>query len=243
MWPENAFPDFIVDPGLSFRLSGKLRKYLLDRQLNLLTGAYGITPAMKLANSLFALSKAGHWAGPPYEKTILLPFGEYIPGAEKFPILKKWLPDVRDYNRGAGPVLLELNGIRLGPQICYEGLFDFLARDLANRGAQLLVNATNDSWYGDSQEPWQHLYITAAKAVETRRPLLRSTNTGISAAALATGELKDLSPLGQEWFHLYEVPYFSTPPSTVFMRWGYWLDGLAIGLGLLWLAFRNALRS
>jgi apolipoprotein N-acyltransferase len=232
VWPENAFPGYIADTALTFGLTPKLKTYLQARRLNLLTGGYGLTPDGKVANSLFALDRSGTWLAPAYEKRILLPFGEYVPGAETFPALKRWLPDVRDYGRGAGPVVLRLGGFRLGAQICYEGLFDFIARDLANAGAQILVNVTNDSWYGTWMEPWQHFYITMAKAIETRRPLIRDTNTGISAVAFADGSLSELSPVGKEWFQLVEVPYRANPPATIFLRWGYWIDWCFLGLGL-----------
>jgi apolipoprotein N-acyltransferase len=242
MWPENAFPDFIADPFLTFRLGQQLHDYLQARRINLLTGGYGVTAKLKVTNSLFALGQDGRWASFPYEKRVLLPFGEYIPGAETFPALKKWLPDVRDYARGEKALLLDLAGIRLGPQICYEGLFDSLARELAGLGAQIFANVTNDSWYGNSQEPWQHLYITAAKAVEFRRPLLRATNSGLSTAVLATGEFLDISPLDREWFHLFELPYYARPRETVFLRWGYRVDGLFLLLGLILLFFWNKRR-
>ncbi|MGZ3682250.1 MAG: apolipoprotein N-acyltransferase [Bdellovibrionota bacterium] len=233
VWPENAFPGFIADPDLHFGLGPLMSEYLRSRKLNLLTGGYGMNAAGKATNGLFALSAGGTWLAPAYEKRLLLPFGEYIPLGEKFPILKAWLPDVRDYGAGTGPVILKLGELRLGAQICYEGLFDFIARDLANAGAQILVNITNDSWYGSWQEPWQHFYITMAKAIETRRPLIRDTNTGVSSVILANGAILDQSPMNQEWFHLFEVPYRKDPPATLYMRWGYWIDWIFLAGGLL----------
>jgi len=237
VWPENAFPDVIADAQLTYRLSAKLKEYIKSRKLNLLTGSYGMNVDGKITNSLFALSKDGTWSSPPYHKMLLLPFGEYIPGAERFPVLKKWLPDVRDYGHGEAPVILALENIRLGPQICYEGLFDFVSRDLANRGAQIIVNVTNDSWYGNWMEPWQHLYITMAKAIETRRPLIRDTNTGLSAVILADGTIPEISPIDKEWFHAYDVPFLRSPPTTPFMKWGFWFDWIFLGAGLsaLWI--------
>jgi apolipoprotein N-acyltransferase len=243
IWPENAFPNFIVDSELSFQLSKKLKRYIQNRELNLLTGSYGVTAEGKVANSLFALSKNGKWSSPPYHKMILLPFGEYIPGSEIFPSLKKWLPDIRDYGRGNAPMLLELANLKIGPQICYEGLFASTTRDLANLGAQAIVNITNDSWYGTWMEPWQHLYITLARAIEVRRPLLRDTNTGISTVILADGTILESSPIGEEWHHAYDVPYLKHPPATPFMGWGFWFDWFYIGAGVAWillLIFRKA---
>ncbi len=234
VWPENAFPAIIADRELSLGLAPELKVFLQKNKLNLLTGSFGLDlTGDKIANSLFSLSSEGRWGSVPYQKMHLLPFGEYIPFATRFPKLKEWLPDVRDYSAGENPVLLESGKHRLGPQICYEGLFDSVSRDLANLGAQMIVNVTNDSWYGDWMEPWQHFYITMAKAVETRRPLIRATNTGLSGVTLADGRILEISPISKEWAGQYEVPYLTEPPTTIFMGWGYWLDWIFLVSGLL----------
>jgi apolipoprotein N-acyltransferase len=241
IWPENAFPGYIADKDLTFGLTPKLRDFIRAQHINLVTGAYGFSLEGKTTNGLFSLEAPGSWRGPAYEKRLLLPFGEYIPGAETFPTLKKWLPDVRDYGRGDGPILLQVAGLRVGAQICYEGLFDFISRDIANAGAQIIVNVTNDSWYGSWMEPWQDFYITLAKAVETRRPLIRDTNTGISSVALANGTILEMSPVDVEWFHLFEVPYRREPIQTIFMGWGYRIDWIFLGFGIAISFFLNRL--
>jgi apolipoprotein N-acyltransferase len=241
LWPENAFPGIIGERELKFGLGPSLRKYLSSRKIPLVTGSYGIDEEFKITNALFALTKEGVWSSPPYHKRILLPFGEFVPGAEIFPFLKNWFPDVREFGRGGSLRILEIGGIRLGPQICYEGLFDSVSRDLANAGTQIIVNVTNDSWYGSWQEPWQHFYITMAKAIETRRPLLRGTNTGVSGVALADGTITRISPVATEWFGLEEIPYRRNPEPTFFMGWGFWFDWIFIGLGLLLVLIRKNL--
>lgn len=233
MWPENAVAGLIADAALSLPLSAKLKSYLASRKIALVTGGFGLSSNGKITNALFSLSNTGVWDSPPYHKMILLPFGEYVPGAERYPVLKQWFPDVRDYGRGDSPVLLTQNSVKLGPQICYEGLFDFLARDLAIRGAQVLVNVTNDSWYGNWMEPWQHFYITMAKAVENRLPLLRDTNTGLSAVIYANGHIPEISPISTEWFAAFDVPYRRELQATPFQLWGYWFDWMFLGTGLL----------
>lgn len=233
LWPENAFPSILADKELKIGLAPELKKFLLEKNANLVTGGFGLTVDDKITNSLFAVTKEGIWASEPYHKMHLLPFGEYVPFSDRFPVLKTWLPDVRDYGRGEKPVLLELYGLKLGPQICYEGLFDFVARDAANLGAQILVNVTNDSWYGDWMEPWQHFYITMAKAVETRRPLLRGTNTGLSGVTLADGTVAEISPIATRWAKSYSIPYRKAPDATLFMGWGYYFDWLFLLTGIV----------
>jgi len=127
---------------------------------------------------------------PHYSKTILLAFGEYIPGEQIFPEIRDWLPETGHFARGSGPTsLLNWNGYKMGAQICYESLFPGFSRSLAELGAQFIVNATNDSWYGTWQEPYQHMYMTLARGVEFRRPVLRVTNTGVSTVSLLRGNL------------------------------------------------------
>jgi apolipoprotein N-acyltransferase len=136
--------------------------------------------------------------------------------------------------------VLKAGEVRIGAQICYEGLFDWFSRQQALQGAHVLVNLTNDAWYGSWQQPYQHLYMTLARAIEVRRPLIRSTNTGISAAILGSGEALAQLPMNQAWFHVYEVPYATSPPATLFMTGGSWLVPSLLALGLIGLvvAFR-----
>jgi apolipoprotein N-acyltransferase len=240
VWPETAFPELIETPTLSFGYPLKLKNLILASHTKLITGGYSrLRKTGQITNSFFVLGDNGEWLAPPYHKTILLAFGEYLPGGEWFPSLYKWLPEVGNLGRGPGPTVLDAGGVKIGAQICYEGLFDWFARDLANAGAQVLVNITNDSWYDKWEEPNQHAYMTLAHAIEVRRPLVRSTNTGISTVALASGEIMTLSPVHQEWFHRFEVPYSSEPQITIFMRWGYWLAPLLIALGLIWIVVRS----
>jgi apolipoprotein N-acyltransferase len=212
-----------------------LSYFLRQRQLPLVTGAFGVDQKSRLiTNSLFLVDNQGEIVEPHYSKTVLLAFGEYIPFAETFPIIRKFLPEIGRYARGPGPTLLfDWQGFKMGPQICYESLFPKFSRDLANLGAQFIVNATNDSWYGTWQEPYQHLYMTLARGVEFRRPVLRVTNTGISTVSLASGEVLEQSPMMQPWAGLYEVAYLKDPPSTIYQRWFYLVPSLLWGCLLL----------
>lgn len=237
VWPETAFPDLIPEPTLSYGYALKLKMYIQSMHTKLITGGYSTLPATgQITNSFFVLDENGQWMTTPYHKTVLLAFGEYMPGAEWFPKLREWVPEVGNFGRGPGPTVKTAGSVKIGPMICYEPLFDWFSRKLANEGAQVLVDVTNDSWYGTWEQPYQHGYMALARAIEVRRPLVRSTNTGISAAILASGEILTLSPLHEAWFHLYEVPYVTHPQDTVFMRWGYYLIPVLLVLGLLTIA-------
>jgi apolipoprotein N-acyltransferase len=103
---------------------------------------------------------------------------------------------------------------------------------LAELGAQFIVNATNDSWYGSWQEPHQHLYMTLARGVEFRRPVLRATNTGISTVSLASGDVLERSPIHQDWAGVYRVPYRKNPPATVYQT-GFYVVPVLLWVSLI----------
>jgi len=233
LWPETAFPALLGEAFQHDPLPTALSQFLQTRQLPLITGAYSIDDNSRLvSNSLFVLDKNGAIVGPHYSKTILLAFGEYIPGEQWLPQIRQWLPETGHFGRGNGPSeLLQLNGFKIGAQICYESLFPEFSKDLAQLDAQFIVNVTNDAWYGDWQEPYQHLYMTLARGVEFRRPVLRVTNSGISTASLASGEVLALSPISQAWSGILQVPYLKNPPRTFYQQY-FWL-----GPGLLWACF------
>jgi apolipoprotein N-acyltransferase len=221
IWPETAFPALLGEDFKPNEFHAILSEYLRDHQLALITGAYSFDRASRMmTNSLFALDRNGGIVPPHYSKSILLAFGEYIPGESLFPWIRDWLPPTGQFARGDGPTtLLQFNGYRMGPQICYESLFPRFTRALADLGAQFIVNATNDSWYGSWQEPYQHMVMTLARGVEFRRPVLRATNTGISTVSLASGEILEQSPIHEAWAGVYHVPYLKNPPATFYQQW------------------------
>ena len=128
-----------------------------------------------------------------YSKTRLFLFGEYFPWINgPFRFLKKVFPMIGDLTPGENLEVLEVPGTdaRIGTLICYEDIMAELSREYANRGANLLVNITNDAWFGKSAAPFQHLLLSIPRAVETRRYLVRSTNSGISAIISPAGKVE-----------------------------------------------------
>ncbi|RIZ68335.1 MAG: apolipoprotein N-acyltransferase [Methylococcales bacterium] len=228
VWPETAFPALLGPQFTQNRLPKALTYFLQERQLPLITGAYSVEENSQLiTNSLFVLNNDGQLISPHYSKSILLAFGEYIPGEQFFPQIRDWLPATGHFARGAGPTqLLEWNGFKMGAQICYESLFPAFSRSLAQLGAEFIVNVTNDSWYGTWQEPYQHFYMTLARGIEFRRPVLRVTNTGISTVALASGEILERSPVHEPWTGVYQIPYLKNPPITFYQTWFGLIPGL-----------------
>ena len=131
-------------------------------------------------NSAFAVSNSGVILGR-YDKIHLVPFGEYMPFRSIFPFLGQLLPGMSDFNSGNGIHPLQLGDKKVGVLICYESIFPEISRDYKKSGAQLLVNITNDAWFGRSSAPFQHLSMAVFRAVENRMYIARSANTGISA--------------------------------------------------------------
>jgi len=124
-----------------------------------------------------------------YDKNHLLPFGEYIPFADWFPFLKRWLPEAGDYMPGRTVEVFDFDSMRIGLLICYEDIIPGFVRKLAEKGPNVLVNITNDAWFGHTSEPYQHLQLATFRAIENRLFLLRSTNTGVSAVVDPVGRV------------------------------------------------------
>ncbi|MEM7007552.1 MAG: apolipoprotein N-acyltransferase [Thermodesulfobacteriota bacterium] len=118
-----------------------------------------------------------------YHKIKLLLFGEYLPFAQYFPAIKQVSPATGDFTPGDELDLFVIpeKGAKIAPIICYEDIIPSFSRQFVDKGANLIVNITNDAWFGETIAPYQHLLISIPRAVETRKYLLRSTNTGISA--------------------------------------------------------------
>jgi len=238
VWPETAFPE-MYSSGFWGSLTGlRLRNFVLKEKVNFLTGIFARSRKGKIANAALFVDPDAKVKTPLVYKKILLAFGEYLPGEKTFPFLRKLLPMVGDFARGEAPQIRTFNSVNTGSavkagiQICYEGIFPSFSRELAAKGAQIFINLTNDSWYGPYSEPWQHLYLWAFRAVETRTPMIRATNTGISTVVLADGSFMEQSPLHQTWSGFYKVPLKSSSKATTYVRWGY-----AIPLPLMFIVF------
>lgn len=243
VWPETAYPYDIDQRSWSKSVSKRyppaaknLIELSKDLNTNFILGGYGYAPNDgKLTNTIFVVEPKGEIQPDPYYKTILLAFGEYIPGDQYLPKkIRDFIP-AGDFSRGRGPQVVQIESpeVKIGLQICYESLFPDFSKRLSDLGAEVIFNVTNDSWYGTWQEPYQHLYMTLARAIEFRRPLLRSTNTGISTVILASGDILEKSPLSQEWTGSFTIPYKTNPKPTFYQLYPWLIDSLLIFLLLL----------
>ena len=230
LWPEGGyrFP-------LSYDYIVRHKDSRIRRQIQALGTSVVLTgPAkygQRIRNGIFVFNSRGDLVQKPYTKIRLMAFGErwpfwYIPGSQAFfKTFNIHFADNLGFQRGSGLfTVAPLGGVRLGFTICYEGLFDILSKNLAARGADILINTSNDRWFGKSQAPYQHLYITLSRAIEVRRPVVRGTNSGFSAVMSAKGDLLYRSPLWEKTYHVQEVPYRPGAKKTFFTKGGFYMD-------------------
>jgi apolipoprotein N-acyltransferase len=162
-----------------------------------------------------------------YDKMILVPFGEYVPLPRIFWFVPKLVPAVGDFVPGSGPTLFAVRGVSFAVLICYEAIFpDFVRRRVAG-GAELLVNQTNDGWFGNSRAPLQHLSMATVRAIENRVPLVRVANTGISAVVSPDGAIELSIPLGARGVRVAEIGA-ARRRDTFYTRHGDWFAHAAV---------------
>lgn len=220
IWPETAVP-FVLSSDAARR---DMIAAAAPRGGLVITGALGATQHAggkpKFWNSVFAIDAAGRIVAR-YDKSHLVPFGEYMP-------LRRYLPldavaaGPVDFSAGPGPQTLALPGLpAVSPLVCYEAIFPGEVVASGARPAWLL-NVTNDAWFGQSAGPYQHFAIARTRAVEEGLPLVRAANTGISAVVDPYGRVLAQLGLGKQGVLDVALPVgLSTP--TVYARHGDWI--------------------
>ena len=176
-----------------------------------------------------------------YDKIHLVPFGEYVP-------LKDWLTfagtltaEAGDFAAGNRLVVSDLFGGRLSGLICYEAIFPDLVRRFAQQGAEVLVNISNDGWFGSSSARYQHLLMARLRAIENARYLLRATNTGLTAVIRPDGTIAAHLPPDQP--AVLEARWDFESRLTFYTRHGDWFAFAAcfVSLGVLIASWRRAM--
>jgi len=202
--PEQKTPALVVWPEMPahfyFHDDGFTRPYVerLARQTNsiFLLGAVTHVPGSnreKALNSSILLSPSGSVISQ-YDKIHLVPFGEYVPWRERLTFAQSLTAEVSDFTAGSKIVVSHIPGGKLATLICYEAIFPDLVRRFVREGAGVLVNISNDGWFGDSAARYQHLLQSRMRAIENDRYLLRATNTGITALISPHGSIIEEIP-------------------------------------------------
>jgi apolipoprotein N-acyltransferase len=189
----------------------------------------------RLYNSAVLADRTGRVVGT-YDKMVLVPFGEYIPFGDTFPWLYSWSPYSGRFWSGENEEPLLLDGHALSVNICYEDIFPGQVRLLMQGGRnkripEALFNMTNDSWYGDTIQPLEHLVLASFRSIEHRRPLVRSTNTGISAVVDPVGRIKQRTAQWKRASLAGKIPLMQG--STVYAVAGDWLGWVCLLIALI----------
>ncbi|MEJ2673163.1 MAG: apolipoprotein N-acyltransferase [Deltaproteobacteria bacterium] len=208
IWPETAAPFFYLRTP---DLAAKLQKIAKESLAYLLFGspAYELTSkGERYFNRAYLLNPQGQTIGS-YDKAHLVPFGEYVPLRHYFPftLIGKMVPMVGDFAEGPVGATVSLPEGAIGPLVCYESIFPYLARAQVANGAHLLVNITNDAWFGKTAAAYQHMSMAVLRAVENHVCLARAANTGISAFIDGSGHILWQSPLYVPVAHAVELAW------------------------------------
>jgi apolipoprotein N-acyltransferase len=194
VWPESPAPFFGAEP----RFQQMLATLARQEQAPLIVGSLGMDfssedNAWHDYNSAVVMGADGARVGR-YDKIHLVPFGEYIPFKRLIFFARKLTGRVSEFTRGDERKVFRLNGHRYGVFICYEAVFADEVRQFSRLGAEVLVNVSDDGWYGDTSAPWQHLNMARMRAIENRRWILRDTNNGVTAAIDPYGRVRQSIP-------------------------------------------------
>jgi apolipoprotein N-acyltransferase len=193
-----------------------------------------------LFNSAVSSDAEGTVSGR-YDKQFLLMFGEYLPFGETFPILYRWSPNSGRFTPGTSldPLTIDVRGEKhpVTALICYEDILPRFTNDaVRHANPELLVNLTNDAWFGDTEAPWEHFALTQLRAVEHRRYLVRGTNSGVSGVVDPVGRV--VAQSGTFRMESLAAPIHWMRAHTMYERLGDW-PWLLVSGGLIYSAFRR----
>ena len=176
IWPETAMPFvFLADAA-----SADVRGIPVSLSNYLLFGTISQDGQKRYYNTAYVIGTKGEITGS-YSKKHLVPFGEYTPLASYFPFLENISVAAGDFFPGPSHDPIATPVGKIGVLICYEGVFPYITNETVRAGAEVLVNITNDAWFGPTSAPYQHFSFYIFRAIETDRYVLRAANTGISA--------------------------------------------------------------
>lgn len=249
VWPETSVPVLVErDPDTRGALGALAR----DSGAALVLGGMGIEPhegGLRFHNSAFVVDPGGEVVDR-YDKSVLVPFGEYVPLRAllgSVSALATGLAGTTDVTPGPGPrVLRGLDGLgrdhAAAVLICYEVIYPSVVRRAVRNGARLLLNLTNDAWYGRTSAPHQFLAISATRSAEHGLPMLRAANTGVSAVVDARGRV------GRHTEIFEGAAFVATVPAplrgrTPYTRFGDWIVLASQGWGIALIAITTTRRT
>jgi apolipoprotein N-acyltransferase len=227
VWPEAPSELLSFDPWFRQQI-GSLAK---REQAPAIIGSVGIDRTDHNARGYFKYDSAslfdadGVYRGR-YDKVHLVPWGEYVPFSRLFFFAHKLTKNAGDMDAGTFRSVFTTGGHTYGVFICYESIFGDEVRQFVNNGAEVLVNISDDGWYGDSGAPWQHLNITRMRAIESHRWLLLDTNTGVTTAIDPEGRATVQAP--RHVRDAYAMGFAFTNGTTFYTRQGDWFAWICV---------------
>jgi apolipoprotein N-acyltransferase len=239
VWPETVYPTTFGSPkseaGADF--DRDIAGFVTSTGVPLVFGAYDLEAGDEFNAAMFLQpGKDNSVTFDAYRKASLFPLTERVPALFESGLIRSWLPWLGTWKPGKGPTVLPLRlgdgrTILVAPLICYDAVDPSMAATAVRRGAELIVTLSNDFWFRYGPAPHGHLIYAAFRSIETRRPQLRVTNTGISGVITATGEF-----LGTAGVHeraaLVGTVTLERDAMTLMLTWGQWFGPTALFLGV-----------
>ena len=224
VWPEAPAPFYDYDPAFK----GLVSSIAQTAHAGVLVGVVARGADHAPLNAALLVDANGAVVSR-YDKVNLVPFGEFVPwpfGA----LTQKVSTEAGDFEAGSNVVVSSLGGHKLGTFICYESVFPSYIRRFVTGGAEVLVNISNDSWFGKTQARYQHLLIVRMRAAENKRWIIRSTNNGISGVIDPAGRVLRTLPEYQE--AAARLPFGYRSDVTFYGRFGDWFVGLCAAMAV-----------
>lgn len=241
VWPEAPSHLQSNDLNMMTRLGGMARTL----HAPVIAGMLGVDVSNASERGYFLYDSA-QWldaegaAQGRYDKIHLVPWGEFIPYPELFSFAHKLTEGAGSMDRGSQRNNFVTGGHGYGTFVCYESIFGDEVRDFVRGGAEVLVNISDDGWYGDTGAPWQHLNMARMRAIENHRWVLRATNTGVTTAIDPQGRMAAEAPRHVRGAYTFGFGYLQDV--TFYTRYGDWLAWVCAALTLAAVAF-GALRK
>lgn len=240
VWPETVYPTTFGTPkspdGAAF--DREIAGWVARTGRALVFGSYDAEDGHEYNAAVFLEpSRDGRLVFDTYRKAALFPFIEYVPRVVDNAFVRHLLPWLGTWTPGNGAHVLPLRlrdgrTLRVAPLICYDVLAPGLARAAVRQGAELILTLSNDSWFAAGAGPWFHFVAAAFRSIETRRPQIRATNTGISAAIAPSGDVLVRADVDTRAALLATVtPVAAAPPLAVLV--GDWTGPGALAIGVL----------
>jgi len=243
LWPETAAPSFLLWSSDDLT---RVKNMVFKSNIPALVGCLDLWRSGIQMETAFNAAIHFDSTGKPvglYRKRHLVPFGEYVPFQKYLLFLGPVVRDLGNFEPGSVYCRFTAGKFSYTPLICYEAIFPQDVRLALQTGADVLVNISNDAWYGRTASAYQHAMMAVVRSAEERKPLFRAANTGISLITDPYGRLLDQTPLYQEAVLTGNVLVSSE--SSWYYRFGNWIVwfGLFISLGSFLIAIRTKLKN